>query len=74
MTPDWIVAIWLCIALPGGGEDCTLQIPEGRWPTKFMCDEAAPYAIADEIEAIEARGWTVSRVRNAECRGPSQAV
>jgi hypothetical protein len=29
-----------------------------------MCDEAAPYAIADEIDEIEARGWAVRRVRS----------
>lgn len=73
MSPDWIVVIWLCIAMPGGAEECGLRVLDGRWPTEFMCHQAAPVAIVTEVEDIEAGGWTVSRVRSWDCRGPSRA-
>lgn len=71
---EWFVAIWLCVALPDGAEDCGLVIADGRFDSRLICRQALAFVVPAEVARVESAGWDVSRVRNTECRGPTNAV
>lgn len=73
MDPAWFVALWLCIALPDGAQDCALQIAPGRWPSELDCRQAVEFVVPEYLDTLERRGWQPDEVRRIRCLGPTRA-